>query len=351
MKTRWFLGTMLLVLAVPAIGQTTSSSAGPGVAQHVMCSSQATNPIVCSLPQAVQAGQLIYVATRYNASLSVSGVSDNCSAGASAYTQDPHSPLWASDWSTGLAVYYADGVHGGACTISVNYPESPNPGSVEVVVLNGVWASGAWDASAGATFTTATATPSAGSVTTTAANDVLVEAVALLSSDSYAVTGSYGLLNVDTSWGRMAAAAEVAAVPGSYAGGLTLGSATTGAALLTAFKASVQPPTAVLQLLWDDGTSVAGTAKLFLEGTQEAQVDSKALDSTGTVSTTAALDPTQSYKLTLTDPTGTSLGEELSAPMPQAMSSGVLTLLGNNKFIVTLHKSDHSVASAKLAPR
>jgi hypothetical protein len=354
MKMTWLLGAVLFALAALAVSAPVATAAAPSVAQHVICSTQTTNPIVCALPQSVTSGQLIYVATRYNASLSVKGVTDNCSAGADSYTQDPQSPQRAPDFSTGLSVYYASGVRGGTCSVSVSYSGAPNPGSVELIVLNGVAASGSWDGSAGATFTTATATPSSGSVSTTTGNDVLVEAVALMSADTYTPTGSYALIDTDPLWKRMAIAAEVTTATGSYASGWTLKTATTGAAMLTAFKGSGAPTqanTGELQLLWDDGTSVAGTATLYQEGTTETKVDSKALDSTGTVTTSAAIDPTKSYKLSVVDPTGASLGQELTAPLPSTLSSGVLAIMSSNKLVVTLRKADRSVASAKLAPQ
>ena len=307
-----------------------------------------TNTATCSCTLTnVQAGWHIKL---FGATHSGSVVSSVVSDANDVITQDPNSPQ--NNAGEGMAFVY-------------DIPQANTFAGTEKFTLtltsqaNSIfWSCSAWanlgglDSSTGRSFSSTT-TPSAGSVTTTQAGDTLFAVLGQYpATDSVSTTNGWTILDCDsTVSARGCSAFKVASSAAAYSDGWALGFANSGAAILTASKQSSPPATAVIQLLWNDGTSVAGTATLFLEGTQETKVDSKALDSTGTVSTNAALDPTQSYKLSVADPTGVSLGEELSAPMPQSVSSSILSLLSGNKFVVTLNKTDHSVVSAKLTPR
>ena len=163
---------------------------------------------------------------------SINSVSD----GVNVYLQDPKSPSVNLGHGR-VAFYYAENVAGGNTSVKVTFAGTPDSSCVEFFEVSGLAASASRDVSAAANFTN-TATPTAGAVTTSLANDLLIGVLAENPSTTiFTPDGGFASLFSDTTHWRGAAEFRVAGPAGSYADGWSLSPANSGAALLMAFKA------------------------------------------------------------------------------------------------------------------
>ena len=207
-------------------------AAAPAVVQRApVCTSG--NPAPVATLNGVGAHHWLGVAISVQSYVAINSVSD----GANVYLQDPKSPIVNAGHGR-VAFYYAENVAGGNTSVKVTFAGTPDSSCVEFFEVSGLAASSSRDFSAAANFTN-TATPSAGAVTTSVANDLLIGVLAEQPSvTTFTPAGGYAALFSDTTNGRGAAEFRIAGPAGSYLDGWGLSRANTGAALLVAFKAA-----------------------------------------------------------------------------------------------------------------
>jgi hypothetical protein len=206
--------------------------AAPVVVQRApVCTSN--NPAPVATLNGVGAHHWLGVAISVQSYEAINSVSD----GANVYLQDPKSP--SVNLGQGrVAFYYAENVAGGNTSVKVTFAGTPDSSCVEFFEVSGLAASSSRDVSAAASFTNA-ATPSAGAVTTSLANDLLIGVLAEHPSMTiFTPAGGYAALFSDTTNWRGAAEFRIAGPAGSYPDGWKLSPANSGAALLVAFKAA-----------------------------------------------------------------------------------------------------------------
>jgi len=206
--------------------------AAPAVVQRApVCTSN--NPAPVATLNGVGAHHWLGVAISVQSYEAINSVSD----GANVYLQDPKSP--SVNFGHGrVAFYYAENVAGGITSVKVTFAGTPDHSCVEFFEVSGLAASSSRDVSAAANFTN-TATPSAGAVTTSLANDLLIGVLAENPSVTiFTPTGGYAALFSDTTNWRGAAEFRIAGPAGSYPDGSNLSPTNSGAALLVAFKAA-----------------------------------------------------------------------------------------------------------------
>lgn len=204
----------------------------PAVVQRTpVCT--ANNPAPVATLNGVGAHHWLGVAISVQSYETINSVSD----GVNVYLQDPKSP--SVNLGVGrVAFYYAENVAGGNTSVKVNFAGAPDSSCVEFFEVSGLAASSSRDVSAAANFTN-TGTPSAGAVTTSLANDLLIGILAEHPSVTiFTPASGYAALFSDTTNWRGAAEFRVAGPAGSYPDGWNLSPANSGAALLLAFKAA-----------------------------------------------------------------------------------------------------------------
>ena len=214
-----------LWLCAPSFGAIT-------LVQTVVCHGLAS-PSTCAVTGTV-AGNAIITSSSFTSSVTVSGVSDGTNG---AYTQDAHSPELFSGQAVATVWYYCNGAGG---SITISYSVSGVPGRATVIVqevsgLDTTSHSSCRDTSVAATGSGNT--PSAGSVTTTVANEYLYGHMSTASiTNGFAATNSY---NLDTPFNDVSGGAEhrIVSSTGTYADGWTNSNGPDYAAILVAFKA------------------------------------------------------------------------------------------------------------------
>lgn len=206
--------------------------AAPAVVQRApVCTSN--NPAPVATLNGVGAHHWLGVAISVQSYVAINSVSD----GTNVYLQDPKSPSVNAGHGR-VAFYYAENVAGGNTSVKVTFAGTPDSSCVEFFEVSGLAASSSRDFSAAANFTN-TATPSAGAVTTSLANDLLIGVLAEQPSVTiFTPAGGYAALFSDTTNGRGAAEFRIAGPAGSYPDGWSLSPGNSGAALLLAFKAA-----------------------------------------------------------------------------------------------------------------
>jgi hypothetical protein len=220
---------LLLFCALPA-------EASLSVVQHCFTTAH-TASVSCTLGSNVGATHLLSVTIGTQSSVSITSVTDNDSGGANTYTLDK------SQLSSGnglAAAYYVCSANAGSDTITVAYSSAPNTSWLEAAEISGNATSNCLDTSVAANFTSTT-TPSAGSVTTTNANDILIASGAGCSGgtcSTWTATGSYTQLDSQGAVTRGASEYRIVSSTNTYSDSWSLSASNSGAAILEAFKAA-----------------------------------------------------------------------------------------------------------------
>src|SRR5260370_10314511 len=285
------LSLFLWLGALPAAAQTHIQQC-----QNAGFSQVTHSEFACTLLHPTGAGNQIVVGVTYGTNSTVSATDSQGNAYLLLCNK------YDSYWNQAVAILWASNIAGGiAATVTVHFSSPVSYLALGVHEYAGLTGTDGCTGALGQSGTPASA------LTTTAPDLLFSIAVEDSVSSGISLTppaGFTALENLATAAPTSAPYADahsLQSLPLTLVASWTLSPSQSWISLLADFQAANTQPTLIAKLIYDDGTPVAGSAVLYLEGATETQVATAPLDASGKTFTTVAIDPTKSYRVVVDD--------------------------------------------------